>query len=179
MICDDVLNNGLMFVDVYMYICGGRIRIWILYIYIYMVRFEFELFFFLLKKSTIGAVLDWTVLTNTHSRGGWWYSRPYRSPLQGRLILPAAPTEVTVGAAENTSRPYRGHCKGGWKHQPPLQRELQGRSGNHPYRGTLCRNTLGGAADEAAPTEALESPPTVNFCSSEWRLYRKVMMKIS
>jgi len=25
---DDVLNNGLVFVDVYMYICGGQIRIW-------------------------------------------------------------------------------------------------------------------------------------------------------
>ena len=23
MTCDDVLNNGLVFVDVYMYICGG------------------------------------------------------------------------------------------------------------------------------------------------------------
>jgi len=27
MTCDDVLNNGLVFVDVYMYICGGQIRI--------------------------------------------------------------------------------------------------------------------------------------------------------
>ena len=27
MTCDDVLNNGLMFVDVYMYIYGGQIRI--------------------------------------------------------------------------------------------------------------------------------------------------------
>jgi len=27
MICDDVLNNSLVFVDVYMYICGGQIRI--------------------------------------------------------------------------------------------------------------------------------------------------------
>ena len=25
MTCDDVLNNGLVFVDVYMYICGGQI----------------------------------------------------------------------------------------------------------------------------------------------------------
>ena len=33
MICDDVLNNGLVFVDVYMYICGGQIRIRIIYIY--------------------------------------------------------------------------------------------------------------------------------------------------
>ena len=48
MTCDDVLNNGLVFVDVYMYICGGQIRIWI--VYIYMVRFEFELFIFLLKN---------------------------------------------------------------------------------------------------------------------------------
>ena len=56
-------------------------------------------------------------------------SRPYRSPLQGRLKTLAAPTEGTVGAAENTSR---------------------------PYRGTLCRNTLGRAAGAAAPKEALE-----------------------
>jgi len=27
MTCDDVLNNGLVFVDVYMYICGGQIQI--------------------------------------------------------------------------------------------------------------------------------------------------------
>ena len=93
-----------------MYICDGQIRIWI--IYIYMVRFEFEFFFFA-GKSTVEAVLDWTALTNTHSRGGRWYSRPYRSPLQGRLILPATLTEVTVGTAKNTSRPYRGHCRGG------------------------------------------------------------------
>jgi len=84
-----------------------------LYIYVCVVRFEFELFIFFAGKSTVGAVLDWTALTNTHSRGGWWYSRPYRSPLQGRLILPAALTEVTIGAAENTSRPYRRHYRGG------------------------------------------------------------------
>ena len=117
---------------------------------------DLNLNFFFAGKSTVGAVLDWTALTNTHSRGGWWYSHRYRSPLQGRLISSATPTEVTVGAAKNTSRPYRG--QGGWKHQPPLQRELQGRSGNRSYRGTLCRNTLGGAAGAAAPTEALEPP---------------------
>jgi len=78
-----------------------------------MVRFEFELFIFSAGKSTVGAVLDWTALTNTHSRG-----RPYRSPLQGWLILPAALTEGTVGAAENTSRPYRGHCRGSQETAP-------------------------------------------------------------
>ena len=139
-----------------------------LYIYIYMVRFEFELFIFFVGKSTVGAVLDSTALTNTHSRGGWWYSRPYRSPLQGRLILPAALTEGTAGTAENNSRPYKGHYRGGWKHQPPLQRSLQGRSGNRSYRGTLCRNTLGRAAGAAAPT--------VTFCSSgraDWIFQRR------
>ena len=103
-----------------------------MYICIFVaVRFEFELFIFFAGKSTVGAVLDWTALTNTHNRGGWWYSRPYRSPLQGRLILPVAPTEDTVWAAENTSR---------------------------PYRGTLCRNTLGRAADAAISSETLEPP---------------------
>jgi len=134
--------------------------IWIIYIYMWS---DLNLnYFFFAGKSIVGAVLDWTALTDTHSRGGWWYSRPYRSPLQGRLILPAAPTVGTVGAAENTSRPYRGRCRGGWKHQPPLQRALQGRSGNRPYRGTLCRNTLGRAAGAAAPTEALEPPLQLN-----------------
>jgi hypothetical protein len=71
---DDVLNNGLVFVDEYMCICGGQIRIWI----IYVVRFEFELFIFFAEKSTVGAVLDWTALTNTHSRGGLLYNHPYR-----------------------------------------------------------------------------------------------------
>ena len=130
MICDD----GLVFVDVYMYICGGQIRIWIIYI---CGQIWIWIIYFFAGKSTVGVVLDWTALTNTHSRGGWWYSRPYRSPLQGWLILPATPTEGTVGAAENTSRPYRGHCRGGqetapteapsvgtlWEgrlHQPPL-----------------------------------------------------------
>ena len=116
MTCDDVLTNGFVFVDVYMYICGGQIRIWIVYIY---GQIWIWIIYFFAEKSTVGAVLDWTALTNTHSRGGWWYNRPYRSPLQGQ-----------------TSRPYRGHCRGGWKHQPPLQRALQWRSGNRPYRGS-------------------------------------------
>jgi hypothetical protein len=132
MTCNDVLNNGLMFVDVYMCICGGQIRIWVIYMWS-----DLNLNFFA-GKSTVGAVLGWTALTNTHIRGGWWYSHPYRSPLQGQLILLAAPIEGTVGAAENTSRPYRGHCRGGqgtaptkapfvetpwegWLAQPPLQ----------------------------------------------------------
>ena len=55
MTCDDVLNNGLVFVDVYMYICGGQIRIYI-YVCVCVVRFEFEFFF--AGKSTVGAVLD-------------------------------------------------------------------------------------------------------------------------
>jgi hypothetical protein len=72
MTCDDVLINGLVFMDVYLYICGGQIRIWIIYIYgqiwIWIIFFAW--------KSTVGAVLDWTALTNTHSRGGWYYQPP-------------------------------------------------------------------------------------------------------
>ena len=45
MTCDDVLNNGLVFVDVYICIFVA-------------VRFEFELFIFFAEKSTVGAVLD-------------------------------------------------------------------------------------------------------------------------
>ena len=123
------------------------------YIYIYICIYiwsDLNLnYFFFAWKSTVGAVLDWTALTNTHSRGGWWYSRPYRSPLQGRLILPAAPTEVTVGVAENTSRPYRGTAGAA-------------ENTNRPYRGTLCRNTLGRAAGATTPTEALEPPLQLN-----------------
>ena len=64
---------------------------------------------------------------------------PLQIHIVGAASDTAAPTEGTVGAAENTRRPYRGH-------------------GNRPYRGTLCRNTLGRAAGAAAPTEALEPP---------------------
>jgi hypothetical protein len=70
-----------------------------------------------LQIHTAGAAGDTTVLIEVHYKG--------------RLILPATPTEGTVGAAENT---------------------------NCPYRGTLYRNTLGRAAGAAAPTEALEPP---------------------
>ena len=114
----------------YIYPCIGIYCICVLDWHLdHMCAFGIWIIFFA-GKSIVGAVLDWTALTNTHSRGGWWYSRP-----------------------------YRGHCRGGWKHQPPLQRALQGRSGNRPYKGTLCRNTLGRAAGAAAPT--------VKFCSSE------------
>ena len=65
-----------------------------------------------LQIHTAGAVGDTIALTEVHYRG-----------------RPAAPTEGTVGVAENTSR---------------------------PYRGILCRNTLGRAAGAAAPTEPLE-----------------------
>jgi len=34
------------------------------------------------------------------------------------VILSATPAEGTVGAAENTSRPYRGHCRGGQETAP-------------------------------------------------------------
>ena len=114
--------------ELYIYICG-QIWIWII--------------FFFTEKSTVGAVLDWTALTNTHSRGGWWYSRPYRSPLQGRLILPATPTESTVGAAGVFSCHYRGHCRGSQEHP--------GKGGwrSRPYRGS-------------------RAAPTINFCSSEF-----------
>jgi len=113
-----------------------------IYIYIYMcVWSDLNLNYFFAGKSTVGAVLDWTALTNTHSRGGWWYSRSYRSPLQGRLILPATPTESTVGAAGVFSCHYRGHCRGSQEHP--------GKGGwrSRPYRGS-------------------RAAPTVKFCSS-------------
>ena len=93
-----------------------------------------------------------------HCRGGSWLNRPYKYTQQGRLVIQPPLQKSTTGAADITSHPYRGHYRGGWKHQPPLQRALQGRSGNRPYRGTLCRNTLGRAAGAAAPTDALEPP---------------------
>jgi hypothetical protein len=111
--------------------------IWIWIKYIYVVRFEFELFIFFAEKSTVGAVLDWTALTNTHSRGGWGYNRPYRSPLQGRLKTPAAPTEGAVGAAENTSRPYRGHCRSGQETAP-----TEAPSVGTPWEGRLAQPPL-------------------------------------
>jgi hypothetical protein len=130
-----------IFVDVYMYICGGQIRIWIIYIY--------------------GQIWIWIIYFfcwKIHCRGGSWLNRPYKYTQQGRLVIQPPLQKSTTGAAENTSRPYRGHCRGGWKHQPPLQRSLQGRSENRSYRDTLCRNTLGRAADAAALTEAFEPP---------------------
>ena len=42
---DNVLNNGLVFVDVYMW--RSDLNLNYIYIYIYVVRFEFELFFLL------------------------------------------------------------------------------------------------------------------------------------
>jgi hypothetical protein len=158
MTCDDVLNNGLVFMDVYMYICGGQIQIWIIYIWS-----DLNLnYFFCLK---------------IHCRSGSWLNRPYKYTQQGQLVIQPSlqksttgaaditsrPYRDTTGAAKNTNRPYRVHCRGGWKHQPPLQSALQGRSENRPYRGTLCRNTLGRAAGVAAPTEALEPPLQLNF----------------
>jgi hypothetical protein len=35
------------------------------------------IFIFFKKKITVGAVLDWTDLTNADNRGGWDPSRPY------------------------------------------------------------------------------------------------------
>ena len=125
-----------MVLCLWMYICIFVVVRFEFELYIYVVRFEFELFFFA-GKFTVGAVLDWTTLTNTHSMGGWWYSRPYRSPLQGRLILPAAPTEGTVGAAENTSRPYRGHCRGGQETAP-----TEAPSVGTPWEGRLAQPPL-------------------------------------
>ena len=48
MTCDDVLNNGLVFVDVY--ICIFVAVRFEFELYIYVVRFEFELFIFLLEN---------------------------------------------------------------------------------------------------------------------------------
>ena len=76
--------------------------------------------YFFSEKSTVGAVLDWTTLTNTHSRGGWWYNRPYRSPLQGRLKTPAAPTEK--------------HCRGGQETAP-----TEAPSIGTPWEGRLAQ----------------------------------------
>ena len=130
MICDD----GLVFMDVYMYICGSQIQIWIIYIY---GQIWIWIIYFFAGKSTVGTVLDWIALTNTHSRGGWWYRRPYRSPLQGRLILLAALTEVTIGVAENTSRPYKGHCRGGQETVP-----TEAPSVGTPWEGRLAQPPL-------------------------------------
>ena len=47
MTCDDVLNNGLVFV---MYICIFVAVRFEFELYIYVVRFEFELFIFLLEN---------------------------------------------------------------------------------------------------------------------------------
>ena len=58
MTCDDVLNNGLVFVDVYICIFVAVRFEFELYIYIYIVRFEFKSFIFFAEKSTVGAVLD-------------------------------------------------------------------------------------------------------------------------
>ena len=66
MTCDDVLNNGLVFMDVY--ICIFVMVRFEFELYIYVVRFEFELFFFA-EKSTAGAVLDTVALTEVHYRG--------------------------------------------------------------------------------------------------------------
>ena len=74
-----------------------------------MVRFEFELFIFFAGKSTVGAVLGSTALTNTRNC-------PYRSPLQGRLILPAA-TPAAPTEATSVGTPWEGRLA-----QPPLQR---------------------------------------------------------
>ena len=57
-----------------------------------------------LQIHTAGAVNDTAALREVHYRG--------------RLILPAALTDGTVGAAENISRPYRGHCRGGQETAP-------------------------------------------------------------
>ena len=112
----------------------------------------FELYIY--SQIWIWIIFFWKI----HCRGGSWLNRPYKYTQQGRLVIQPPLQKSTTGAADITSRPYRGHCRGGWKHQPPLQRALQGRSENRPYRGTLCRNTLGRAAGAAAPTEALEPP---------------------
>ena len=37
--------------------------------------------FFLAEKYTVGAVLERTAPTNRYYRGGWYYSRPYKSIL--------------------------------------------------------------------------------------------------
>jgi len=54
MTCDDVLNNGLMFVDVYMWRLDSNLN----YIYIYTWSDLNLNYLFFAGKSTIGAVLD-------------------------------------------------------------------------------------------------------------------------
>jgi hypothetical protein len=121
MTCDDVLNNGLVFVDVYMYICSGQIRIWIIYFFCWKI----------------------------YCRGGSWLNRPYKYTQQGRLVIQPPLQKSTTGAADITSRPYRGHCRGGWKHQPPLQRHCRGGWKHQPPLQRHCRG-----GQETAPTEA-------------------------
>ena len=53
-------------------------------------------------------------------------------------MLPATPTNRFVGAADNTSRPYK--------------------SGNHPYKSAICSHSLVGVAGQTAPTNAHEPP---------------------
>ena len=68
------------------------------------------------------------------------------------------------------NRPYKYTQQGRLVIQPPLQKSTTGVADitrlktpfSHPYRGTLCRNTLGRAAGTAAPTEALEPPLQLN-----------------
>ena len=129
-----------------------------------MVRFEFELYIYIYGQIWIWIFFCWKI----HSRGGSWLNRPYKYTQQGRLLIQPPLQKSTTWAADITSRPYRGHCRGGWKHQPPLQRALQGRSGNRPYRGTLCRNTLGRTSTPTAPIEALEPSPVAVEEGSRW-----------
>ena len=55
MTCDDVLNNGLVFVDVYICIFMAVIFEFELYIYMWS---NLNLNYFFAGKSTVGAVLD-------------------------------------------------------------------------------------------------------------------------
>ena len=61
---------------IYVYLWRSDSNLNYIYLWPYL-----NLNYFFAGKSTVGAVLDWTALTNTHSKGGWWYSRPYRRPL--------------------------------------------------------------------------------------------------
>ena len=56
-----------------------------------------------------------------------------------------------VGAAENTSRPYRGHCRGGQKTAPT----------EAPSIGTSWEWRLA-----QPPYRSFKAAPTVNFCSN-------------
>ena len=59
-------------------------------------------------------------------RGGWKHQPPLQINLQGRLVLPAAPTNLFIGAARITSRPYKSICRGGCSTSRPYKQVFVG-----------------------------------------------------